>query len=42
MVLDKGKLVQSGHHKTLILERGIYQHLWNKQFPVNFKDNPSS
>jgi len=42
MVLDKGKLVQSGHHKTLILERGIYQHLWNKQFPVNFIDNPSS
>ncbi len=42
MVLDKGKLVQSGHHKTLILERGIYQHLWNKQFPVNFINNPSS
>jgi len=42
MVLDKGKLVQSGHHETLILERGIYQHLWNKQFPVNFINNPSS
>ena len=36
MVLDKGQLVQSGRHETLLLEKGIYQQLWNKQFPVNY------
>lgn len=42
MVLEKGKLVQSGHHRTLVLEKGIYQHLWNKQFPVNYRNNDQS
>jgi len=37
MVLDKGSLVQSGRHENLILEKGIYQQLWNKQFPVDYK-----
>jgi len=42
MVLDKGKLVQSGHHSKLILEKGVYQQLWNKQFPKNYRHNPSA
>jgi ATP-binding cassette subfamily B protein len=42
MVLDKGKLVQSGHHNKLILEKGVYQQLWDKQFPKNYRHNPSA
>ena len=42
MVLDKGKLVQSGHHNKLILEKGVYQQLWNKQFPKNYRHNTSA
>jgi ATP-binding cassette subfamily B protein len=42
MVLDKGKLVQSGHHNKLILEKGVYQQLWNKQFPKNFRHHTSA
>lgn len=41
MVLEKGKLVQTGHHDQLIREKGVYQNLWNKQFPVNFSQNSS-
>lgn len=36
LVLDQGKLIQSGHHNRLIREKGIYQNLWAKQFPENF------
>ena len=36
MVLDKGKLVQEGHHDQLIHQKGVYQNLWNKQFPSNY------
>lgn len=36
MVLDKGKLVQEGRHDLLIHEKGVYQNLWNKQFPPNY------
>ena len=41
MVLKNGKLVQSGHHETLILEKGAYQNLWSKQFPENYAYNSS-
>lgn len=41
MVLDKGRLVQSGQHKKLIREEGVYKNLWNKQFPVNYMNNRS-
>jgi len=41
MVLKNGKLVQSGHHEKLILEKGAYQTLWSKQFPENYSYNSS-
>lgn len=41
MVLKNGKLVQSGHHEKLILEKGDYQNLWSKQFPENYAYNSS-
>ncbi len=42
MVLDQGKLVQSGHHDKLILKKGVYQNLWNKQFPEEYRHNSST
>ncbi len=41
MVLKNGTLVQSGHHNKLILEKGAYQDLWNKQFPENYAHDTS-
>ena len=31
IVLDKGKIVESGNHESLIENRGLYEHLWNIQ-----------
>ncbi len=31
VVLDKGKVVQQGRHKDLILQPGLYKKLWNLQ-----------
>lgn len=31
VIVDNGKIVQSGSHKELIKEKGIYQHLWRLQ-----------
>ena len=41
LVLKSGKLVQSGHHDKLILQKGPYQELWNKQFPQNYSQHSS-
>lgn len=41
LVLKSGKLVQSGHHDKLILQKGPYQELWNKQFPENYSHDSS-
>jgi len=31
VVMDKGKIVQIGTHRTLINQKGVYRHLWNLQ-----------
>ena len=31
IVLDKGKIIQSGRHDQLILKKGLYQRLWKMQ-----------
>jgi subfamily B ATP-binding cassette protein MsbA len=35
LVLDKGKLVQTGTHDELVASSGLYQKLYNLQFRVN-------
>lgn len=32
-VLEKGKLVEEGNHRSLFSKRGTYFQMWNKQFP---------
>ncbi len=31
LVLDQGKIVQDGTHEKLIMEKGLYAELWNRQ-----------
>lgn len=31
-VLDKGKVAESGTHKSLLSQGGIYSRLWHEQF----------
>jgi ABC-type multidrug transport system fused ATPase/permease subunit len=31
VVLDEGKIVQTGTHEELIKKKGIYKKLWNLQ-----------
>ena len=31
IVLDKGKIVEEGNHKELIIKEGLYHKLWNLQ-----------
>lgn len=33
-VLEKGKLVEEGHHQELLKRAGNYYHLWRQQFPM--------
>ena len=35
LVLDEGRLVQSGTHDELIREPGLYQRIWSIQSPWN-------
>ncbi len=37
-VLQKGKLVQTGNHDKLMNEEGIYQNMWNRQFPSSVRN----
>jgi ATP-binding cassette subfamily B protein len=41
IVLKEGKIVQEGVHDELILNKGVYQDLWKKQFP-SFSNIPGS
>ena len=31
LVLDGGKLVQQGHHNSLVAQRGTYRRLWERE-----------
>ena len=31
LVMDKGKIVQEGNHKDLVLENGLYKQLWERE-----------
>ncbi|MCD6115967.1 ABC transporter ATP-binding protein [bacterium] len=39
IVLDKGKIVEKGSHKTLLHKEGLYKRLYNMQFRDNAKVN---
>jgi len=30
LVMDKGEIVQEGHHKDLVKENGLYKKLWER------------
>ena len=32
VVLDQGKVAESGNHKSLLSKNGIYHRLWKEQF----------
>ena len=34
VVLKEGNLVESGKHDELLLQKGVYAHLWNEQFNI--------
>jgi len=29
--MDKGEIVQEGHHKDLVKENGLYKQLWERE-----------
>jgi ATP-binding cassette subfamily B protein len=31
LVMERGRIVQMGHHRELIQQEGLYKSLWNKQ-----------
>ena len=31
LVMDKGEIVQEGHHKDLVKENGLYKQLWERE-----------
>ena len=35
LVMDKGKIVQEGNHKHLVLENGLYKQLWERELASN-------
>jgi len=35
IVLEKGKIIQKGNHKSLIMQEGYYKELYNKQMKIN-------
>ena len=35
LVMDKGKIVQEGNHKDLVLENGLYKKLWERELATN-------
>ena len=37
VVMEEGNVVQCGDHPALIEQDGIYRNLWQKQFPVVFR-----
>jgi ABC-type multidrug transport system fused ATPase/permease subunit len=34
LVLDEGKIVESGSHEELLQKNGVYRHLYDLQFQV--------
>ena len=35
LVMDKGKIIQEGHHIDLIKENGLYKKLWERELASN-------
>jgi len=31
IVLEKGKIIEDGNHKTLLKKKGVYASMWKKQ-----------
>ena len=31
VVMDKGRVIEQGHHRDLIAKRGLYASLWERQ-----------
>ena len=35
LVMDKGIIVQEGHHKKLVKENGLYKKLWERELATS-------
>ncbi|MBO8231909.1 hypothetical protein CU311_04430 [Prochlorococcus marinus str. MU1402] len=35
LVMDKGEIVQEGHHQDLVKENGLYKKLWDRELATN-------
>jgi len=40
LVMDKGRIVERGHHQDLLLQEGLYKHMWNLQQKEKPTANP--
>src|SRR5699024_9187047 len=38
LVMDKGKIIESGNHETLLQQEGAYHHLYHMQFEEEAKE----
>ena len=39
LVMNKGEIVQEGHHKDLVNEKGLYKRLWERELATNIVKN---
>ena len=39
LVMDKGVIVQDGHHKELVKEKGLYKKLWERELATSKVNN---
>jgi ATP-binding cassette subfamily B protein len=40
LVMDKGQIVERGHHQNLLSQEGLYKHMWNLQQKEKSSSNP--
>jgi ATP-binding cassette subfamily B protein len=40
LVMDKGQIVERGHHQNLLSQEGLYKHMWNLQQEEESSYNP--
>ncbi|MBO8230119.1 hypothetical protein CU313_04400 [Prochlorococcus marinus str. MU1404] len=39
LVMDKGEIVQEGHHKDLVKSKGLYKKLWERELATNIVES---
>ena len=42
IVLDQGQIVERGTHEKLIMQKGLYRHLWDLQNRILYDENPAA